>query len=115
MDTYSYIVADKSTYESIDYEAFSDEAYEKSHSLYDGIVENEAVSQDYLDKNLPVAYEQLVLGGYRLFYTIKYMFGDDDTADGEMPLPPFEQALIPTRDQSDEDDEPAEEQPVEFL
>ena len=80
MTEYSYAVKPSSVYESIDYDSFAEESYEISHDLYDGVYENEAVPQDYLDKNLPVAYEQLTKGGYRLFYTIDYIFGDSNEA-----------------------------------
>ena len=40
-----------------------------------GVTENEAVPQDYIDKNLPIAENQIVLGGYRLYYIISYIFG----------------------------------------
>lgn len=75
-DTYGYAVADPSTYETIDYDSMCLEAFEIAKTLYDGVTENEPVPQDYLDKNTPMAYERLVLGGYRLYYTIDFIFGD---------------------------------------
>ena len=40
-----------------------------------GVYENEAVPQDYIDTNLPIAESQIVLGGYRLAYCMSYIFG----------------------------------------
>jgi len=45
-----------------------------------------AVPQDYLDKNIPVAYHQIVKGGYRLYWTINYMFGDSFVSDEAPPI-----------------------------
>lgn len=39
-----------------------------------GITENEAVPQAYLDKNTPIIQERIVLGGYRLYALIRYIF-----------------------------------------
>ena len=50
------------------------------------MTENEAVPQAYLDKNVPIAYERLVIGGYRLYYTINYIFGDSDEFDENVML-----------------------------
>lgn len=33
-----------------------------------------------MDKNIPIAYERIILGGYRLYYLIDYIFGDSDEA-----------------------------------
>ena len=46
--------------------------------LYDGLTEDEAVPQEYLDKWKPVAYERLILGGYRLYYLVDYIFSDSN-------------------------------------
>ena len=43
MSSYAYIVADPSTYESIDYTTFSLESYDIAVTLYAGLVENEPV------------------------------------------------------------------------
>lgn len=76
MATYADAVSDPSVYESTDYEGWADESYAIAITLYDGVIENEAVPQAYLDKNIPVAETRLVIGGYRLYYTIDYIFGD---------------------------------------
>lgn len=80
MDTYAYAVANTSVYESLDYDAFAHESFDIAITLYDGVYENEAVPQAYLDKNIPIAYSQINKGGYRLFYTIKYIFEDQATS-----------------------------------
>jgi hypothetical protein len=41
---------------------------------FEGIKENEAVPQAYLDKNVPIIQSRVVLGGYRLYGLIKYIF-----------------------------------------
>lgn len=38
------------------------------------MTQDETVSQDYIDKNLPIAEGRLVLGGYRLAYLMEYIF-----------------------------------------
>ena len=88
METYASAVADPSTYESLDYDTFAHESFDISITLYDGVTENEAVPQDYLDKNIPVAYSQILLGGYRLAYTINYIFEDQvaTSFDSDEPI-----------------------------
>ena len=78
-DTYSYAIGTTGVY-TYDYDMFADESFKIAKTLYDGVTENEAVPQAYLDKNTPVAYERLVLGGYRLYYTIDYIFKDSNDA-----------------------------------
>lgn len=76
MTNYSYAVKDPASYESVDYDAFGEESYQIALTVYDGVTENEPVPQAYLDKFKPVVYERLNLGGYRLAYTIAYIFSD---------------------------------------
>ena len=76
MDTYSYAVSDPSVYETIDFDAMSHESFNIADQLYDGLTEDAEVPQEYLDKWKPVAYERLMVGGYRLAYLINYIFGD---------------------------------------
>ena len=45
-------------------------------AFYVGVIENEAVPQDYLDTNIPIAEQQIVIGGYRLAYVIDYIFSE---------------------------------------
>ena len=77
MSTYAYAVADASVYETIDFDAMSQESFLIAETLYDGLVEDEPVPQAYLDKFKPVAYERLIIGGYRLAYLVNFMFGDN--------------------------------------
>ncbi len=76
METYADGVADPSVYESIDFDSFAHESFDIATTVYDGVYENEAVPQAYLDKFIPVAYTRINIGGYRLYYTIQYIFGD---------------------------------------
>jgi len=85
MDTYKYAVKKTSSYKTIDYDAMNLESFDIAKTLYDGIKEGEAVPQAYLDKNVPLAYERLILGGYRLYYTIDFIFGDAKGAEEEEP------------------------------
>lgn len=39
-----------------------------------GVTENVAVPQAYLDKNTPIIQSRIVLGGYRLYALMRYIF-----------------------------------------
>ena len=78
MSNYAYAVSDSSKYESLDYDAYAQESFNIATQLYDGLTEDEAVPQEYLDKWKPVAYERLILGGYRLYYLVDYIFSDSN-------------------------------------
>lgn len=71
-------VADPSVYQTIDYEAWSVEGYNIAVTLYDGLTENAVVPDAYLDAHLSTAQQQIVKGGYRLAYSINYMFTGTD-------------------------------------
>ena len=58
------------------------------------MTENEAVPQAYLDKNIPIAYHQLVKGGYRLYYTMTYIFGDSSNDSYETTMHDFSNMVI---------------------
>jgi hypothetical protein len=79
MSNYSYAVEDKSLYESLDYDAYAHESFNIATKLYDGLTEDAVVPQEYIDKWKPVAYERLILGGYRLYYLVDYIFSDAKT------------------------------------
>lgn len=66
------------TYADSDFDDWTWEAWELSKSLYEGITANEKVPQEYLDANIPIAYEQLVLGGYRMFLVFDYIFSSEE-------------------------------------
>ena len=76
MDDYAYTVEDPKVYESLDFEAWGEEAYDIAITLYDGVTPDEPVPQAYIDKQLPVANQQLTIGGYRLYYIIDYCFSE---------------------------------------
>lgn len=61
-------------YSSDDFYQWTDEAWEISKDFYSGVRENREVPQRYLDKNIPIAYKQIVVGGYRMFMIIDYIF-----------------------------------------
>ncbi len=84
MDTYGYAVSNSSVYETIDYDALSVESYDIAITLYDGVTPNETVPQDYLDQNIPVAYQQIMKGGYRLYYTIDFIFSSASSSPTEI-------------------------------
>jgi len=104
MSTYAYAVKDASVYETIDYVAMSEESYDIAVTLYDGVTENVTVSQDYLDKNIPVAYERLIIGGYRLYYTIDYIFGSSSSISS-VSSDPIKEAQDSNLDQDEQDSE----------
>ena len=54
--------------------------------VYDGLTEDAAVPDDYINKWKPVTYKQLVLGGYRLYYAVNFIFGDDSSVNEELAL-----------------------------
>ena len=102
MSEYAQSVQDPSVYETLDFDAMSLESYNVAKTLYDGkyflrifkiarshfhnflgVTENLAVPQAYLDKNIPVARERLNIGGYRLYYTIDFIFGDSKNVNEE--------------------------------
>lgn len=76
MDTYAYAVKKSSVYETLDFDSMAEESLAIAKTLYDGLNMDEPVPQDYLDKNIPVANERLIIGGYRLYYIINYIFSD---------------------------------------
>ena len=76
MTDYEYAVKDSSVWETIDFAAMSQESYDIAIQVYDGLTENEAVPQAYLDKWTPVVFERINIGGHRLYYTLNYIFGD---------------------------------------
>ena len=55
------------------------DSFEIAKTLYDGVTENEAVPQEYIDKNLPIAESQIMKGGYRLAYVLEHVFSESRT------------------------------------
>ena len=68
------IVSDASSYENFDYFGWSDESYNIGITKYDGIEQNVALPQWYIDENLPITEQRVVLAGYRLAYLIEYIY-----------------------------------------
>lgn len=94
MKDYGYAVSGSSIYKSTNYSKWSTESYELAKTLYDGVTENEPVPQAYLDKNIKIAYERLIIGGYRLYYTMTYIFGDSLSAEYESTLADFTDMIV---------------------
>ena len=74
MDEHADAVADPAVYESVDMQEWAEDAFDVAKTVYDGITENEVVPEEYLTKNIPLAYERLMIGGYRLYYALDYIF-----------------------------------------
>lgn len=72
------VVSKSSVYENLDWDMWSHDSFDIAITLYDGITENEAASQDYLDNGKVIAESQIVLGGFRLAYALNYIFGDEE-------------------------------------
>lgn len=51
--------------------------------MYDGLTENEAVPQEYLDTNIPIAESRIDIGGHRLAHVLSYCFGTSVNAEDE--------------------------------
>jgi hypothetical protein len=67
---------DPSEYQNNDVDKWAQESFELSKSnVYTGIKENQAIPQDYIDKNQIAIQKQIVLGGLRLANVIKTVFG----------------------------------------
>ena len=67
-------VSDPAVYENIDFTVWSQESYDISITLYDGIEKDAALPQEYIDTNLILCEERITLGGHRLAFLIQYMF-----------------------------------------
>lgn len=67
-------VSDPAVYQSTDIDAWTQESYEISKTLYAGLTEYESVPQSYIDAHLDTAYSQIFIGGYRLAYLLDYIF-----------------------------------------
>ena len=92
MEVHISAVADprvyKGTPDSIN--EWTDEGFTIAKDLYDGLEEDKAVPKEYLEKWTPVAYERLLLGGYRLASLLEYIFSDKVADDAmEQAIPPI--------------------------
>lgn len=69
---------DPSEYQNTDVDHWADESYVLSSThVYEGITENKPLSQDYITHNQDHIQSQIVIGGYRLAYMIKTIFGNN--------------------------------------
>jgi hypothetical protein len=48
--------------------------------MYIGAIENEPLSQSYLDENVPRCQDDITEGGYRLAWMTMYMYGSAEVA-----------------------------------
>ena len=76
MTDYAYAVKGSSVYKSTNFDKWAGESYDIAIQLYDGLTEDAAVPQEYIDKWHSTIYERLIIGGYRLYYVIDYIFKD---------------------------------------
>lgn len=65
-------------YQNMDYDGWSMEMYDIAITLYDGINENEALPQWYIDENLPMVEEKVTLGMYRLAYLLSQIYSNNE-------------------------------------
>ena len=67
-------VAKASEYQNTDIATWVQQSYDISKTLYDGVVINTALSQEYINNGLTICNERITLGGYRLAYLTEYIF-----------------------------------------
>lgn len=66
--------SDPATWNNQDFVMWQNEAYDIATTLYTGVYENVLPDQAYLDKNTPIIQGRIVLGGYRLYALMRYIF-----------------------------------------
>ena len=84
-------VEKKSIYQNLDWDSWAKDSFNIAKTLYSGkfqsdiefdansfigIVENDLPPDDYVEDGKLIAESQIMLGGYRLAYTLNYIFGD---------------------------------------
>ena len=74
MSRNAVVVADEISYRNFDVMGWANESFEIGITAYQGITENVAVPQSYIDKFVPITEGRVVLAGYRLAHTLQYMF-----------------------------------------
>jgi len=97
MSTYAYAVKSSRVYKSTNYDKWAQESFDLAKTLYTGLTENEEVPEAYLEKNVPIAYERLIIGGYRLSYTLQYIFGaarEEDARDAAQVFSAFTKQVV---------------------
>jgi hypothetical protein len=66
-----------SDYENVDINSWANESFELAKSsVYSDITEKKALPQSYIDENQKAIDKQIVIGGLRLAYVIKTIFGN---------------------------------------
>ena len=67
-------VIDGELVQNLDFSKWAEESmrFAKNH-VYKGVEPKGEISQEYLDANLPIAKQRLVLAGHRLAYVLKQM------------------------------------------
>ena len=62
----------KSEYQNLNFKTWGNEAFELSKKYaWEGIVESQPVTEEYIKSRLPIVERQIVLGGKRLAYVIE--------------------------------------------
>lgn len=67
-------VTKASEYQNTDIASWVQQSYDISKTLYDGVVINTPLSQEYINNGLTICNERITLGGYRLAYLTEYIF-----------------------------------------
>ncbi len=70
-------VSKASEYQNTDIATWVQQSYDISKTLYDGVVIDTALSQEYINNGLTICNERITLGGYRLVYLTEYIFATD--------------------------------------
>ena len=74
----SGVLASPLTYHNLSVFEWAVESYSIATTIYDGIVQDVALPQWYIDQNIPVSEGRVVLAGHRLAHLIEYMFPSNE-------------------------------------
>eukprot|EP00350_Pseudokeronopsis_sp_OXSARD2_P002639 CAMPEP_0170540724 /NCGR_PEP_ID=MMETSP0211-20121228/672_1 /TAXON_ID=311385 /ORGANISM="Pseudokeronopsis sp., Strain OXSARD2" /LENGTH=245 /DNA_ID=CAMNT_0010843235 /DNA_START=251 /DNA_END=988 /DNA_ORIENTATION=+ len=81
-----FIITDEEI-EMQDFATIAQESYEIAvDTVYENIYMDEPVPQEYIDKNLPIAERQVILGGRRLAYMLKKIYASNAVVSEEPNL-----------------------------
>jgi len=75
MATYKYTLTE-ATVANRDIDAWAAESWDKAKTMYTGAVENEKLSQSYLDVSVPKVENDITLGGYRTAWLMEWIYGN---------------------------------------
>lgn len=75
MATYKYTLTE-ATVANRDIDAWAAESWDKAKTMYTGAVENEPLSQSYLDVSVPKVENDITLGGYRTAWLMEWIYGN---------------------------------------